>query len=167
MNKKGSLAEVLVELFAIFVIAIILISFWYLMVFSPKEKIKRGIVEVTNKQEKLTLLDLLKTSIRYDFDNDLVLDDGNIADLIVYSYKKGNYDDFKKITEEKIGLLFDGTKCSFYLGIFEDDKLIVSMGSLSFKTSVQTANAIIPIAEKKFLYINYEDDLSDYRSGGC
>ena len=161
------------ELVAIFVIALILFTFFFIFSFSWGKKSDLKIMDVQIKQEKLTLLNILKTPVEEKING--LPDNSNVADLLVLSYKNNNYDDFKRIVKSKEDLLFKNNGCRWTISIFDNKKLISSFGDFQINnledipsySGIQMANITIPINNTKYLLINYGDNLIEEGYGYC
>ena len=169
MNKKGDFAEGFVEFASIPVIVLVLVGFWFVLIHVPKEKNKELITDFKLNQERLTLLNILKTPNNMDFNDDGTIDDGNLADVIVFSYKKNDFNDFNKISKEKINQLFTNTKCTWSINLFQNGNQIdsVSSGNNNIFSRSFISNATIPIDEKTTITVFYKDNLINHYGGGC
>ncbi len=169
MNRKGDFAEGFVEFASIPVIVMVLVGFWFILINVPKEKNKELITDFKLNQERLTLLNLLKTPISMDFNNDGTIDDGNMADLVVFSYKKNDFNDFNRISKEKINQLFTNTKCAWSINVFQNGNQIDSVlsGNNNIFSRNFISNATIPVDEKTTVTIFYVDNLMHHENGDC
>ena len=175
MNKKGDFIETLSEIVTIFILILIVTVFWYLIAFPSSNQNEERILQIQSHQEKITLLNFFKTPTKFDIDRDGIIDDVTIADVLIDSYNQGNFEDFNKMTREKLGKLFEGTTCHWSLNVFYDKKLIDSVvespdaGYQEIQGNIyeRIANITLPIDDTKSLLINYGDNLLDHSRGNC
>lgn len=169
MNRKGDFAEGFVEFASIPIIVIVLMGFWFLLLHESKEKNQETITNFKLNQERLTLLNLLKTPVSIDFNNDGSIEYGNVADLISYSYNKNDFNEFNKISKESISPLFADTKCSWSINVLQNGIQVdsVSSGNSYIFNSGFTSNATIPVDEKTTITVFYRDNLIEHGDGGC
>lgn len=160
MNKKGD-AEILLEFATIIIVVMLLLSFWYFFFLAPQEKTKQSIKELEFKlqQERLTILNLLKTDAEFDLNGDNILDKGNMADLLVFSYTNNNFDKFSESTKEKLGLLFKDTKANWNIKVFDENEKLIWSNNNFVPFFYSETSIIIPINNQDYLKVVYSDDL--------
>jgi hypothetical protein len=173
MNKKGDFMEFFGELVAIFIIALILFTFFFIFSLSWSKKSDLKIMDVQIKQEKLTLLNILKTPVEEKING--LPDNSNIADLITLSYKNNDYTDLNRIIKSKEGILLKDTNCLWSMFIMDNKKIVdniedsqaISSDVLAKFNHMQITNATIPINITKSLTIFYGDNLIKDEHGTC
>jgi hypothetical protein len=173
MNRKGDFMEFFGELVAIFIIALVLFTFFFIFSFSWGKKSDLKIMDVQIKQEKLTLLNILKTPVEEKING--LPEDSNIADLVVFSYKNNDYKDLNRILKTKENLLLKNTNCLWSMFVMEDDKIIddiedsqvINSNALAQFHHMQITNTTIPVNITKSLIIFYGDNLIEDQYGTC
>lgn len=178
MNKKGLFGETFVEIASLFAIILVLITFWYILAYAPNLKAGQEISQIIGSEEKLTLLNLLRSNINFDINNDGILESVNLADVIVYSYENNNYNAFNGVAKEKLSVLFKDMNCKWSLTVFDDSKIVNSIGSkgdfsainnegIARNKRIQSADVSLPVDNKKILTIKYGDNLIESENGSC
>ena len=120
----------------------------------------------------------MRSNINFDIDNDGILENINLADMLVYSYKNDNYKAFNGVIKEKLSVLFKDRNCKWSLTVFDGRKIINSIGSIGEFSSVnnegtarnkriQSASVLLPVDNKKMLTIKYGDNLIESENGSC
>ncbi len=173
MNRKGDFLDFFGDFVTIFVIATILSALFFITSFDIGKKDTSKILQIQNDIHPMILLNLMKTPYSLDITNDGDYITTNIADLIVYSYKNDNFSKSKDAIKSQLRLLFINNQCIWSLNVYDQDKMIFSVGKFDINPygldnpNIRLSNITIPVNTTKSLTIFYGDNLLDHEYGKC
>ncbi len=128
MNKKSQ-SEIILNVFALIVLFIVILIFWFLLAFEvAKPGIEKQVINAQeNNEGNLILINYLRTPVEVEIDkkNKTI----NIADLIILSIQKNNYEILDKKTKE----LFNLNNNYWYISLWKDDGLIYEFNRENFQ----------------------------------
>lgn len=146
INKKGSLTAPIVDFWAIIVFIFLIILFYFVITFSVKE----GKVEMENRAEALQANALLLSYLR----TPITVDSRNIqmSELIIESYSRNNFDDFKIKSGEILKKLGKDVEV---LIILPDDKREAASSGESMVTPERylQASASLPTSDYEIIKV--------------
>lgn len=156
MNKKGIFEVSIYAPFALILFALILIVAWFLFS-APARPTTDVIKSVESSRINLLLINYLRTPVD---------EEKNIADFIVESFKKSNYEklgsetrnEFEKLTRQILDPLYPETMCynwNLQIKLMPDDKellFIFNKGRL-FTPPTADTSIDVPLIEKPSKYL--------------